>query len=92
MLADPQPDAAMNMPRIQVALRTVLPVAALLTLVTVTAVGAQQGLPESASLGEQSLRPYWHVFVAYAIAVTLIGGWAVSIARRLRAIEDRLVD
>jgi len=91
VLADPQPDAAMNMPRIQVALRTVLPVA-LLTLVTVTAVGAQQGLPEPASLGEQSLRPYWHVFVAYAIAVTLIGAWAVSIARRLRAIEDRLVD
>ncbi|MBT8487373.1 MAG: hypothetical protein HKN72_09870 [Gemmatimonadetes bacterium] len=37
-----------------------------------------------------SLRPYWHVFAAYAIAIALIGGWAFSIARRLRDVEDRL--
>lgn len=37
-----------------------------------------------------SLRPYWHVFAAYAIAIVLIGGWAFSIARRLREVEDRL--
>ncbi len=37
-----------------------------------------------------SLRPYWHVFAAYTIAIVLIGGWAFSIARRLREVEDRL--
>ena len=36
--------------------------------------------------------PYWHVFAAYALVIMLIGGWAVSIARRLRAIEERLLD
>ncbi len=44
--------------------------------------GAQQGPP--------SLRPYWHVFVAYAIAWGLVMGWAVSIARRLSRVERRL--
>ena len=44
--------------------------------------GAQQGPP--------SLRPYWHVFVAYGIAWGLVMGWAVSIARRLSRIERRL--
>jgi CcmD family protein len=52
---------------------------------------AQAQLP-GASVGQQSLRPYWHVFIAYAIVIALIGGWAFSIARRLRGIEDRLVD
>lgn len=37
-----------------------------------------------------SLRPYWHVFAAYTVVIVLIGGWAVSIARRLRDVEDRL--
>lgn len=37
-----------------------------------------------------SLRPYWHVFAAYAVTIVLIGGWAFSIARRLRDVEDRL--
>ena len=40
----------------------------------------------------QGLRPYWHVFAAYAIAIVLVGGWAVSIARRLRDVERRLWD
>ncbi len=54
--------------------------------------GAQEvGLPGE-QLGEQSLRPYWHVFVAYTIVIVMIGGWAFSIARRLRDVEDRLVD
>jgi CcmD family protein len=34
-----------------------------------------------------SLRPYWHVFLAYAAAWLLILGWVVSIARRLGRIE-----
>jgi hypothetical protein len=46
---------------------------------------------QATELGRQTLgRPYWHVFLAYAIAVLLIGGWVVSIARRLLAIERRL--
>ena len=58
------------------------------------AVVAQEssGLPQASRLAEQNLRPYWHVFAAYALVIVMIGGWAVSIARRLRAIEDRLVD
>ena len=57
-------------------------------------VGAQemQGLPQATELAGQSLRPYWHVFIAYALAIVLIGGWAVSIGRRLRDVEDRLLD
>ncbi|MEZ4417899.1 MAG: CcmD family protein [Gemmatimonadota bacterium] len=34
-----------------------------------------------------SLRPYWHVFAAYAIAWVLVFGWIVSIARRLGKLE-----
>lgn len=83
----------MTMSRILMAVRTVLPLI-LLTMVAVATVGAQeaQNFPGAAALREQSLRPYWHVFVAYTIAIVMIGGWAISIARRLRQIEDRLVD
>ena len=63
-------------------------------LLTTAVVAAQEttGLPGDSGLSEQSLRPYWHVFIAYTIVIVLIGGWAVSIARRLRAVEDRLTD
>ena len=47
---------------------------------------------QSPALGQQNLRPYWHVFAAYAIVIILIGGWVASIGRRLRQVEDRLVD
>lgn len=52
---------------------------------------AQQpgGLPQS-SLPTQSLRPYWHVFIAYTIAIVLVLGWVISIGRRLRDVEERL--
>jgi CcmD family protein len=53
---------------------------------------AQTSQLPGATVGQQSLRPYWHVFIAYSIVILLIGGWAISIARRLRGIEDRLVD
>jgi len=36
------------------------------------------------------LRAYWHVFIAYTIAIALVLGWVVSIARRLRDVEERL--
>ncbi len=42
-------------------------------------------------LGRQTLgRAYWHVFAAYAIVLLLIGGWVISIVRRLRRVEERL--
>lgn len=40
--------------------------------------------------GASGLRAYWHVFIAYAIAIVAVGGWAISIARRLRDVERRL--
>lgn len=50
-------------------------------------------LAQATELGRQTLgRAYWHVFVAYAIAWLLIGGWIVSIARRLARVERRLRD
>lgn len=48
-----------------------------------------QELPGSA-MAEQSLRPYWHVFIAYAIAIVLVLAWVVSIGRRLKEVEERL--
>lgn len=55
------------------------------------AVGAQEAqvLPGQ-QLAQQSLRPYWHVFIAYAIAIVLLGAWAGSIAKRLAEVERRL--
>jgi len=50
---------------------------------------AAQGLPGSA-MAEQSLRPYWHVFIAYAIAIGLVLAWVVSIAKRLKDVQERL--
>lgn len=62
--------------------------AATLLLVAASALGAQE-LPGT-GLGSQSLRPYWHVFVAYAIAIVLVLGWVISIGRRLKDVEERL--
>jgi CcmD family protein len=48
---------------------------------------------QATELGRQTLgRPYWHVFLAYAIVVLLIAGWTISIARRLSKVEARLPD
>jgi CcmD family protein len=60
--------------------------ALLISLVPATDLAAQ-----ATELGRQTLgRPYWHVFIAYAIAWLLIGGWVISIARRLARVERRL--
>ena len=64
----------------------------LLNALLVAGLAAQESPFPRAQLGQQSLRPFWHVFVAYAIVIVLIGAWAVSIARRLRSVEDRLID
>ena len=68
---------------------------ALLMLLVFSSTGIAQEatqFPQATAMGQQSLKPYWHVFIAYAIAVILILGWVVSIARRLSSLERRLVD
>lgn len=67
-----------------------LSLALVAVVVIATVAAAQNTLPQTAPA--RNLRPYWHVFAAYTIVIVMIGGWAVSIARRLRAIEERLVD
>lgn len=59
-------------------------VAAVLSVVTAAGAHAQ-----GSDLASQSLRPYWHVFIAYAIAWVLIGGWIISIGRRLGKLDRR---
>ena len=39
-------------------------------------------------LARQSLRPYWYVFIAYALAWLLLMGWVLSIGRRIRRLEE----
>ena len=53
----------------------------------VTELGGQE---TASGMATQSLKPYWHVFIAYAIAIVMVLGWVVSIARRLARIEARL--
>jgi CcmD family protein len=70
-----------------------------MTRTLATCVGALAALYSAAApllaqddpLGTRGLgRPYLHVFLAYAVALLLIGGWVVAIARRLARIERRL--
>jgi len=63
----------------------------LVAFTTLIATGAleAQALP-SEGLARQNLRPYWYVFIAYAIAILLVAGWAGSIAKRLADVERRL--
>lgn len=80
----PPETGTMNRPT---TIRAVLGFALLLLFVLAPDLHAQ-----AAELGRQSLRPYWHVFAAYALVIVIIGGWAVSIGRRMRDLEKRLVD
>ena len=41
-------------------------------------------------MATQSLRAYWHVFIAYAVAIVMVLGWVVSIARGLARVEAQL--
>lgn len=61
-----------------------------LLAVAATPAWAQEAAMPAAGLARQSLRPYWHVFIAYAIAIVLVLAWVVSISRRLRDVEERL--
>ena len=60
-----------------------IPVVTLTLVLLVTLSTAASAQIEPGALAQQSLRPYWHVFIAYAIAWALIFGWVVSLARRL---------
>ncbi|MEK9502306.1 hypothetical protein [Gaopeijia maritima] len=72
--------------RLFAALLLALPVALLLPI-------GSPVLAQASELGRQTLgRAYWHVFAAYAIGLLLIGGWVVSIARRLARLERKLPD
>jgi len=73
-------------------IRSTLPAVLILLVVAGVAAAQETAFPQASALGQQSLKPFWHVFIAYAIAVALILGWVVSIARRLSALERRLVD
>jgi CcmD family protein len=73
-------------------IRSMLPAVLILLVVAGVAAAQETAFPQASALGQQSLKAYWHVFIAYAIAVVLILGWVVSIARRLSALERRLVD
>jgi CcmD family protein len=67
--------------------------AALGASTTCVAIAAAPLLGQVDRMGFSGLgRPYWHVFAAYAIAVLLVAGWVISIARRLGRIERRLGD
>ncbi|MGD2045502.1 MAG: hypothetical protein PVJ80_02310 [Gemmatimonadota bacterium] len=61
----------------------------LVLLVSTAGVLAAQEMPGT-GLGSQSLRPYWHVFIAYTIAIVMVLGWVISIGRRLKDVEERL--
>jgi CcmD family protein len=71
-------------------MKSVLPglVIALVFAVGVSVLGAQE-LPGS-GLATQNLRPYWHVFIAYAITIVFVLVWVISIGRRLRDVEERI--
>lgn len=61
-------------------------------LLVCASLGAREVVGMQQPATPQSLKPFWHVFAAYAVVIILVGGWAFSIARRLRDVERRLVD
>ena len=79
------------MMRIETTIRRLLPLA-LLALTATGAVAQEMGLDPPSELASQSLRPYWHVFIAYAIVLVLMMVWAGSIAKRLSDVESRLAE
>ncbi len=42
---------------------------------------------EAAQVTGGTLRPYWHVFIAYAVAWLVVLGWVIHIARRLARVD-----
>lgn len=72
--------------------RIIIARAALVALLFLLAGIVPELQAQASELGRQSLRPYWHVFIAYALVIVILGGWALSIGRRMRDLEKRLVD
>jgi CcmD family protein len=48
-----------------------------------------QSLPEQ-STPPRTLRAYWHVFAAFAFAWIMILGYAISLARRFKRLEQQV--
>jgi hypothetical protein len=69
-----------------------LRIVALPLLVLLFAATDAAGQLPGSQMAAQGLRAYWHVFIAYAIAIVMVLGWVVSIARRLARIEAQLGD
>lgn len=77
----------------RIAVRSALACVGALSLgVGLAAAQEMPGLGAPTALAQQSLRPYWHVFIAYSIVILLVAGWAGSIAKRLGEVERRLGD
>lgn len=79
--------------RVRLSVRAGLATLVLAALATVAAAAQESaGMPQGGALAQQNLRPYWHVFAAYTLVIVMVGAWAISIARRLRSVEQRLSD
>lgn len=52
--------------------------------------GSTHGVPLARPQAERTLRPYWHVFVAFALAWALLFGYAISLGRRFARLERDL--
>src|SRR3954454_499200 len=57
------------------------------TTVAVTQPGASALPGEQAPAPPRTLRAYWHVFIAYALAWLFLFGYALSLGRRFRKLE-----
>ena len=62
----------------------------LILLITLVGAGALAAQLPGEGLAGQNLRPYQHVFIAYAVAWLLIFGWLVWVGRRLAKVERSL--
>ena len=57
------------------------------TTVAVTQPGASALPGEQAAAPPRTLRAYWHVFIAFALAWLFLFGYALSLGRRFRNLE-----
>lgn len=60
------------------------------TLVAASLLAPGLSWAQQTGLASQSLRGYWHVFIAYALAWVLVFGWLVSVFRRLGRLDRDL--
>jgi CcmD family protein len=71
------------------ALRAQAPDTTATSAAAVAEVPSGSGLPERAG-PPRTLRAYWHVFAAFAIAWILLFGYALSLGRRFANVEREL--